>query len=220
MLAKQDFKSPNFTPVAIEVEFVVLHYTACSLEETRNIFCSSESQVSAHLVISEQGDVYEVVNCLGQEVQRAWHAGESFFNKDGKDWRSFNDFSVGIELVNLNGNVFEYSDQQYQALAKVMAHLKKYHPALQDPSRIIGHEEIASKRGKVDPGWMFDWSRFYQESYPDIPSPGRLYLLPIALRYALRNFVDCIPLDKREDTQFWQSLSTTLEAATKLLGSK
>ena len=75
-------------------------------------------------------------------------------------WKGFNDFSIGIELVNYNGNVFPYTDQQYEALAQVILHLKSKYSSLKQAKRIVGHEHISGFRGKADHGHLFDWKRF------------------------------------------------------------
>jgi len=106
MQIRSDIRSPNFSDLDIRVEFVVLHYTAASLERTLELFTSPKTEVSAHLVIDRDGTVYEMVQCLNGTAKRAWHAGRSRFGvlRDGvtKVIEGFNDISVGIELVNLN----------------------------------------------------------------------------------------------------------------------
>ena len=161
------FRSPHFSPSPVSPEFVVLHYTAQSLAGTLNIFLSPEGlKVSCHLLIDEKGEVYELVRCLTPPCQKAFHAGRSR-QRDarGRFWRNFNDFSIGIELVNLNGNVFPYTEEQYRALFKVIEYLKSLYPNLKIHGRILGHEHIAGFRGKADPGGCFDWQRLYRRIY-------------------------------------------------------
>jgi AmpD protein len=77
---------------------------------------------------------------------RAWHAGTS--SHQGRD--NCNDFSIGIELEGLEGDLFEQA--QYDALiALVPAIAQRY--AL---TAIVGHEHIAPGR-KTDPGPGMDW---------------------------------------------------------------
>ncbi len=79
--------------------------------------------------------------------------------------RGFNGFSIGIELVNRNGNLFPYTKAQYRSLALICKRLQRYYKALCNPERVLGHEHIAGYRGKVDPGHCFDWSLFFKMSY-------------------------------------------------------
>jgi N-acetylmuramoyl-L-alanine amidase len=161
----------------IPVEFVVLHYTALPLQETLDIFVAPDAKVSAHLVIDVDGTVYELVPCLQGRTLRGAHAGESrlLVQADGHDTlvESFNSRSIGIEIVNLNGNVFPFTSEQYESLAAVLQTLSTHYPALRDPAAIVGHEHIAGFRGKVDPGRCFDWQRLYGLSHPGMTMPER-----------------------------------------------
>ena len=156
----------------IPVEFVILHYTAQSLKGSLDIFLGSK-ELSCHLLIDTDGWLYEMIPCWDGVCKKAFHAGKSFFIETHKTterdqetrWESFNDFSIGIELVNENGNLFPFTDKQYQSLFKVLNHLKKVYPALNSETRILGHEHIAGFRGKKDPGFLFDWSLLFQQVY-------------------------------------------------------
>lgn len=171
-------RSPNFTDLEIPVEFVVIHFTATTLERTLSIFSNPASEVSAHLVIGRDGAVYEVVPCLDGNARRAWHAGKSRMEVGAQGAarvvESFNDRSIGIELVNVNGNLFPYTEAQYAALFGVLDRLKALYPALKRPEAIVGHEHIAGFRGKSDPGLCFEWDRLFAVCYPNQGSPRRL----------------------------------------------
>ncbi len=83
----------------------------------------------------------------------------------------FNDFSIGIELVNVNGNVFPYTDPQYNSLIQVLLDLRVKYPKIRTFDQIVGHEEIAGFRGKCDPGVLFDWKRVQTGVFPDTVVP-------------------------------------------------
>jgi len=55
-------RSPNFGSEKINPRFVVLHYTACSLEKTFEIFMDPKTGVTSHFVISETGIVFDLGN--------------------------------------------------------------------------------------------------------------------------------------------------------------
>jgi N-acetyl-anhydromuramyl-L-alanine amidase AmpD len=154
-----DKSSPNKTAVAIEPSFVVIHYTATTLERTLEIFMDPARQASAHLVIDRDGTVYELVPCLDGKVERAWHAGKSNLEFRGQRFDGLNDHAVGIELVNPNGNVFAYTEAQYSAVAEAVRKLAETRPHLLEAGRIVGHGDIAGYRGKCDPGLCFDWTK-------------------------------------------------------------
>ncbi|MEY4667450.1 MAG: hypothetical protein RL518_149 [Pseudomonadota bacterium] len=170
-------RSPNFTDLDISVEFVVVHFTAATLQRTLEIFTNPGSEVSAHIVIDRDGSLHEIVPCLGGSARRAWHAGKSRMevstNGDSQLVEAFNDRSIGIELVNLNGNLFPYTEAQYASLFGVIERLKSLYPALARPEAIVGHEQIAGFRGKSDPGLCFEWERLFAVCYPNLGAPRR-----------------------------------------------
>lgn len=177
---RQEYKSPHFDSTPIPVEFLVIHYTAQSLKESLNIFLSTQATgktVSCHLLIDREGQVFELVSCWEGICHRAFHAGKSRWTEPKqplqKTWKSFNNFSIGVELVNLNGNFYPYTKAQYESLFQVINHLKKVYPKLKDPHRILGHEHISGFRGKTDPGITFHWERLFKEVYGTTPFPER-----------------------------------------------
>lgn len=220
MKVNRSIRSPNFDPTNIDVQFVVIHYTACGLQSTFDIFRDPDRKASSHIVISNSGEVYEVVKCLDGQVQRAWHAGKSKWYESNKIWEGFNDFSLGIELVNNNGNLLAYNDKQYESLIKVIQHFKEHHPSLLSPSRILGHEHISGWRGKVDPGWMFDWKRLFIECYPEDDAPTREPSLPVELKNISEKFLLSLPSDEKARATFWQTLSSSLEISVALINNK
>lgn len=206
-------QSPNRDECLIPVDYLVLHYTAVDLQGTLDIFMDPQFGVSSHLVIDTDGSVYELVNCLNGEVMRGWHAGVSRWQ--GRE--GFNDFSIGIELVNYNGNLFPFSEAQYAALRQVVCQLKTHYPALAKPDRVVGHEQIAGFRGKADPGLCFDWPRFYRENYPESPAPKRLAVCPDELQKTLLLLKDSEPEGLEEKSRFWRSVSALTETSVGLI---
>jgi N-acetyl-anhydromuramyl-L-alanine amidase AmpD len=99
--------------------------------------------VSAHFLIRRDGACLQFVSVL----DRAWHAGLSHWH--GRS--NCNDYSVGIELEGLEGDVFEPA--QYAALAGLLRDLKRNWPL----AEVVGHEHVAPGR-KQDPGPGFDWA--------------------------------------------------------------
>lgn len=101
-------------------------------------------EVSAHFVVRRDGTLMQFVSC----DERAWHAGASHWR--GRD--NCNDFSIGIELEGLEGELFDAA--QYPALAALLADVVAHYPV----RAIVGHEHVAPGR-KIDPGPGFDWQR-------------------------------------------------------------
>jgi N-acetyl-anhydromuramyl-L-alanine amidase AmpD len=212
------FSSPNFDPVDIPVEFLILHYTACDLRRTLEIFLNRETKVTAHFVLDRNGDVYDLGGFKDDKALRGAHAGKSQIEVNGESYSALNNISIGIEIINLNGNVLDYTGEQYQALTDLILQMQTSFPPLQDPSRIVGHEHIAGWRGKADPGLKFDWDRLFKSLH--------LKPQPIHARHACTAsdiaFLTERTQDAREiDQDFWTSLSTELEqriAARNLKG--
>ena len=206
-------RTPNQDCRTIPVDYLVIHYTAVNLQETLSIFTNPKSNASAHLVIDRDGTVYELVECLNGKAHRAWHAGQSRWN--GAE--NFNDCSVGIELVNYNGNLFPFTEAQYQSLHQAVDTLKQHYPQLQDPECVVGHEQIAGFRGKSDPGICFDWCRFYRENYPGVTEPVREAVCPPQLQQSLLQLKGSEPESAQGKNDFWRSVSLLTETTIRLI---
>ncbi len=137
-------KSPNFKVLKRSVTSIVLHYTQVNLNETLKIFLDQEKELSSHYVISENGEIIQLV----RDEDVAWHAGKSF-------WRgveNLNETSIGIELV--NDGISLYPNAQIDSLIALLTNLKNKY--LIEDINIVGHSDIAPLR-KDDPGQYFPW---------------------------------------------------------------
>lgn len=198
--------SPNTDHSLVDVQFLILHYTACSLEKTLDLFQSPYSKVSSHWVIDETGVIFEIIPSLKPPPQKAFHAGVSRLQMQEKVWEDFNSCSIGIELINRNGNLFQYPKKQYQALLNLTLVLQEHYPILKNPDRILGHEHISGFRGKIDPGHMFPWNQYFSDI--GLSSfPKRKGCLPEEIK---ERFEDQVKnLDESEKD--WPTLNTMLE---------
>jgi AmpD protein len=160
-------QSPNFgpRPAGATVDLVVVHSISLPPgsyggDEVQRLFTNTLDwdahpyfqsirgmQVSAHFYIRRGGELWQFVDC----GDRAWHAG----NSSWQGRANCNDYSVGIELEGLEGEVFEAA--QYEALAGLCAALAQRYPI----AHIAGHEHIAAGR-KQDPGAGFAWHHLRQ----------------------------------------------------------
>src|SRR3546814_12288233 len=90
-LSRSTLLTPNFNERALPVTMVVLHYTEMKPVETALArLCDPGAEVSAHYLISEEGEV----TLLVPEDKRAWHAGQSYW----RGHKDVNSASIGIEL--------------------------------------------------------------------------------------------------------------------------
>jgi N-acetyl-anhydromuramyl-L-alanine amidase AmpD len=125
--------------------FVIIHHTAQdSLQQTINTFTKTQSNVSAHYIISKEGKIVHMLN----DYLRAWHAGISSWGKN----TDINSASIGIELDN-NGSE-PFSNLQINSLLALLTKLKKDYNI--PTENFIGHSDIAPTR-KKDPSAFFPW---------------------------------------------------------------
>lgn len=139
--------SPNFGSRRGDVrpDMIVLHYTAMqSAEAAIKRLCDPHAEVSAHYLICEHGQVWQMID----EEMRAWHAGAGQWG----DVVDVNSRSIGIELANTGAHPF--SMPQMTVLERLMAAIMRRWRIT--PARVIGHSDMAPAR-KSDPGPRFDW---------------------------------------------------------------
>jgi len=144
--------SPNYDwrPPFTTVNCVVLHATAePTLPGTIGVFKRSANRVSAHFVVDRDGQVVQMV-----PVQdKAWHAGAS--ELDGQF--NVNDFSIGIEMVNIDDGLQTYPDAQYRAVAHIIKLLRTCYDIPDD--RIVSHAQIARPPGRKPDPRGFDFGK-------------------------------------------------------------
>jgi N-acetylmuramoyl-L-alanine amidase len=209
------FPSPNFAPNEIPVDFLILHYTACSLAKALEIFGSREMKTCAHFVIDLNGDIHDLGHFWDGPIRQGAHAGDSRWQAEGRSWEKLNTCSIGVEIVNLNGNLFPYTKAQYESLRALCLHLQSRFPALRDPNRVLGHEQIAGFRGKVDPGLCFDWAGFFADCYPGKTAPERKPELTQQEVTALQQKMAQATAAEKANADFWTGLSSQLERDAK-----
>lgn len=156
------FPSPNFGERrgGVRPSLIVLHYTAMAgCDEARARLCSPEHEVSAHWLISREGQAEALVD----ETCRAWHAGAG-------EWAGLSDInshSIGIELDNTGFHPFP--QPQMAALERLLAGVMARWAI--PPQRVIAHSDMAPAR-KSDPGPRFDWRRLARAGLSVWPAPA------------------------------------------------
>jgi hypothetical protein len=109
-----------------------------------------------------------------------------------------------------------FTEPQYRALTIIVDHLRCHYPALAQATAVLGHEQIAGFRGKADPGWCFDWPRFFATCYPDQPAPVLEPVCPPTLRDALARLAEVAPAETGAANAFWERVSLLTETAVGL----
>ena len=153
--------SPNQS--ARKPMLIVLHYTEQeSVEQSLRTLRTgnSEGPVSAHYLIGERGDLYQLV----ADERRAWHAG-------GGSWGTISDVnsaSIGIEIDNDGREPF--TEPQIATLLRLLDDLCTRYGIPR--TNIIGHADMAPVR-KIDPGRLFPWQRLAEAGFGRWPAADR-----------------------------------------------
>ena len=161
--------STSFHPRTQPVDTLVLHYTAIDLAASSKVLRSGA--VSVHYLLAEDGTAHKIL----EDDEVGYHAGLS-------TWRGrpqVNERSIGIEIVNLDGNLHAYPPVQINALVALIKQILAAHPLIK-PGNIVGHSDIAPKR-KVDPGSLFPWKKLADAGiglWPVVASPAGAVAAP------------------------------------------
>lgn len=139
------------------VTTLVLHHTATGNEASLRILSGRDpsTRVSVHYLITDEPEprIIEIV----PEDMVAFHAGAGSWRGD----RDLNESSIGIEVVNLDGNAHPYTEAQFAVIASLAADIVRRHGIR--PGNVVAHSDIAPGR-KQDPGVLFPWRRLEREA--------------------------------------------------------
>lgn len=139
------------------VTLLVLHHTATGNEASLRILSGRDpsTRVSVHYLVTDEPEprIIEIV----PEDKVAFHAGVAQWRGD----RDLNESSIGVEVVNLDGNVHPYSEAQFAVIASLTADIVRRHGIA--ARNVVAHSDIAPGR-KQDPGTLFPWRRLEREA--------------------------------------------------------
>jgi hypothetical protein len=151
----------------LRIRYIVIHDTEVDYNTTLQIFQNPLNYVSAHYVIrAEDGHIAQMV----ENKNVGWHAGNWYVNGH----------AIGLEHegVAIEGATW-YSEQMYQASARLVRYLAaKYHIPL-DRAHIIGHDDIPGPTPGTqpgmhwDPGPFWDWAHYMDLLGAPIKRDGR-----------------------------------------------
>ncbi|MCB2082492.1 MAG: N-acetylmuramoyl-L-alanine amidase [Sphingomonadaceae bacterium] len=150
-LVHREQLSPNCNERSLPISMVVLHYTEMKPVETAlERLCDPDASVSAHYLITEEGEVVRLV----PEEKRAWHAGLSYW----RGHKDVNSASIGIELDHPGHELGyrEFSEAQIDALIPLLHRIVQQYDIPR--ANVVAHSDVAPAR-KVDPGELFPWDR-------------------------------------------------------------
>ena len=148
--------SPNFNSRRnpTDITAIVMNASANSSQESVvKWYNNPNAQVSMHYTIGKEGTIVQHV----LDRNRAWHAGRSAWK--GRD--NLNDFSIGVEFINLNDGLDPYPEAQHEAAVRLVAFLvDKYDIALDD---IVAHYDVADPPGRKTDPRGYDMERLRRE---------------------------------------------------------
>lgn len=133
-------------PSSYPLNYVVIHVTQETFQDSMRIFEDPARRVSAHYMVAS-GDGY-----IGQFVREkdiAWHAG---------NW-DYNTRSIGIEHEGWVDQPQWFTDVMYQQSAKLTAAVCDRYGIPKTRTHIIGHVEVPGT-DHTDPGPNWDWTKY------------------------------------------------------------
>jgi len=160
-------------PRSVPITCLILHHTAAPLPSALEILRGKDPQhqVGIHYLVSDE-TVPRVFKLAAEEFSTS-HAGRSKW----LNIKSMNQSSIGIEIVNLDGNTNVYPKAQITKVINVSLDIIKRHniPA----TNVLAHSDIAIGR-KVDPGSNFPWKLLAESgvgAWPDDADVARFKTL-------------------------------------------
>ena len=172
---------PKFTGLVIEqgpsslgaeprkesVTCLILHHTAGSLPSSLEILQGKDPKhkVGVHYVVTDEPKP-RVIRMVPENMS-AFHAGKSAWGKIN----GLNQHSIGIEIINYDGNVYPYSEAQAEIIFALCDEIIKRHEI--KPWNVIGHSDVAVGR-KVDPGSKFPWAKLASLGIGAWPLPNEV----------------------------------------------
>jgi len=149
-----DFTRPRGV---LPISLVVIHYTAGHEKgDLLTLRGGTDRKVSVHYLVGRNEKFG--IKRIAPEGRAAFHAGQSRWTDHEGNHRDFvNAFSIGIEISNM-GPPEGFTDFQYEAVAQLARDIMDRH-SLISVSRFVGHQDVSPGR-KIDPGRLWDWTRF------------------------------------------------------------
>ena len=149
------------------VTCLILHHTAGSLPSSLDILQGKDPKhkVGVHYLVTDEPKP-RVIRLVPENLA-AYHAGKSGWGK----LSNLNQNSIGIEIINYDGNVYPYSDAQAEIIFALCDEIIRRHDI--KPWNVLAHSDIAVGR-KVDPGLKFPWAKLASLGIGAWPLPNEV----------------------------------------------
>ncbi|MDO0936801.1 peptidoglycan recognition family protein [Streptomyces sp. DG2A-72] len=127
------------------VDMVIIHVTQGSFDSAVKVFQDAGHGAAAHYIVRKDGHIAQMI----RELDVAFHAGN----------RDYNERSVGIEHEGFVDKPEDFTDEMYEASARLTARICARYGIPVDRQHIIGHVEVPGT-DHTDPGEGWDWDRY------------------------------------------------------------
>lgn len=173
------------------ITHLVLHHTGAPLPSSLKALEGKEEgrPVGVHYVVTDEPSP-RVIDMV-PESYAAYHAGKSAWgSKDG-----LNQHSIGIEIINLDGNRHPYPADQVELILALCDEIVRRHGIA--PVNVVAHSDIAVGR-KIDPGSLFPWRHLAEhgigawplavdvEEFLSLPAPDEAHSRSMLTDYGYR----------------------------------
>ena len=141
-------------PYDLPIQRIVIHVAEGGFASTYRWFQDPAAQASAHYLVSQTGQVAQMV----PERDIAWHAG---------NW-AYNETSIGIEHAGYTA-LGDFTQAEYLASAHLSAYLVRKYTIVPDRTHIIGHYQVpdpfhpgeyGGADHHTDPGPHWNWDLY------------------------------------------------------------
>ncbi|MEV6587857.1 N-acetylmuramoyl-L-alanine amidase [Streptomyces acidicola] len=127
------------------IDTVIIHVTQGSFESAVKVFQDPGHGAASHYIVRDDGHITQMI----RELDVAFHAGN----------REYNERSVGIEHAGFVERASSFTDEMYEASARLTARICARYDIPVDRKHIIGHVEVPGT-DHTDPGTHWDWDRY------------------------------------------------------------
>ncbi|MFJ3984087.1 N-acetylmuramoyl-L-alanine amidase [Streptomyces fungicidicus] len=134
-------------PDDYRIDMVIVHVTQGSFDSAVQAFQDPGHKAAAHYIVGQDGRVTQMI----RELDVAYHAGN----------RDYNERSIGIEHAGFVDRPEDFTDEMYEASARLTARICARYDLPVDRKHILGHVEVPGT-DHTDPGPHWDWDRYLE----------------------------------------------------------
>jgi len=155
--------SPNYSsrPSGSTVSMIIIHTCEGGYAGCWGWLKSTQSQVSAHYVVKEDGTE---ITQLVRESQKAWHIAATYACSRNnnvacdKNGQGSNNFTVGVEHGGFESQT-TFPAGQIEASAKLVCDISRDNNVPRDRNHIVGHGQL-QPWNRTDPGPNWPWADY------------------------------------------------------------